>query len=124
MIFDLAVMIGEMKAEPTWQRATRNAVTLCKEHGLRAVLVTMHGGTTIPEHAAEGPVAIHVLEGRLRLRAASRDVLVGPGRLVTLQAGTPHRVDALEDAAFLLTLAACAPGGPATRPLASGARCR
>ncbi len=106
MVFDLAVMIGEMKAEPTWGRATRNAVTLCKDHGLRVVLVTMHGGTAIAEHAAEGPVTIHVLEGQLRLRAASRDVSVGPGRLVTLQAGTPHRVEAIEDSTFLLTLAA------------------
>jgi quercetin dioxygenase-like cupin family protein len=106
MAFDLVTMIAEMKAEPTWEAANRNAITLLKDHGLRIVLVVMRAGTVIPPHRAEGPITVQVLEGQLSFTAGSREVPLGPGRFLTLAAGAPHGVLAIEDAAFLLTVAA------------------
>jgi len=106
MTFDLATMIAEMKGEPTWGTANRNALTLLKDDRLRVVLVVMHGGTTIPPHIAAGPITVQAVQGRLKLGVESRDVPLWPGRLLTLKAGTIHRVEAIEDCAFLLTLAA------------------
>lgn len=104
MAFDVATMISEMKAEPTWEAASRNAMTLLKDHALRIVLVVMRAGTSIARHRAEGPIAVQVLEGELRFTAGSQELSLRPGRLVTVAAGVPHGVLAMEDAAFLLSV--------------------
>jgi len=46
-----------------------------------------------------------VLEGQLQFTAEPQTVGLGPGQLLTLHAGLPHRVVAATEAAFLLTLA-------------------
>ena len=112
MTFDLATMIAEMKGEPTWETANRNAITLLKDHRLRLVLVVMHAGTVIPPHTAAGPITVQALQGHLTFSVESHDVPLSPGTLLTLEAGTPHRVEAIEDCAFLLTV-----GAEATHPV-------
>lgn len=106
MTFDLTTLIAEMKAEPTWQAASRNAITLLKDHGLRVVLVVMRAGSVIASHRAQGPITIQVLDGRLSLTVGTRGVPLGSGGLLTLAAGAAHDVRALDDSAFLLTVAA------------------
>jgi quercetin dioxygenase-like cupin family protein len=106
---DLRAELARLKSEPTWQTAHRNAVTLFKTPGLRAVLVAMHAGTEIPVHRADGPIAVQAVEGRLLFTVGTDEASLEPGRLLTLQAGLPHRLAAVGESAFLLVIGGDAP---------------
>ncbi len=106
MTFDLPTMIAEMKTEPTWETSSRNAITLLKDRGVRVVLVAMRAGSVIASHRAQGPITIHVLDGRVGLTADGHEVVLGSGRFLSLAAGAAHDVRAIEESAFLLTVAA------------------
>lgn len=100
---------AQLKQESVWQTGSRNGITLLKTEGLRVVLVAMHAGTVIPVHKAEGPIAVEVVEGRLVFSAASRDVTLGKGQLLTLQPGIAHDLRAIDP-----------PAAPATSSLLRG----
>lgn len=109
LTFDIPALFTQMKQESTWQTGSRNGVTLLKTEGLRVVLVAMHAGTVIPVHKAEGPIAVEVVEGRLVFSAGSRDVTLGKGQLLTLQPAIAHGLRAIDECAYLLTIASEAP---------------
>lgn len=101
-IFDLNKEIGRFPA--TEGTAGRRAETLIKTDRMRVVLVTMEPGVTLAEHAAPGPITIHVLRGRFKVTSKDRDDEVGPAGLVAFGAHDRHSVRALEGGAFLLTI--------------------
>ena len=117
MTFDIPTIVAELKREATWQTANRNAVTLLKTQGMRVVLVVMHAGTVIPTHRAEGPIAVQALEGHLRFRTDSHDEALGQGVLLTLHPGIPHALEAIDECAYLLTIA-----GEAAHPVERNSR--
>jgi quercetin dioxygenase-like cupin family protein len=104
MEFDLPAEIDRLHAETTWSTG-HNARTLIKCDDLRVVLSTLRAGARIPEHKAEGRVSVHVLSGHIRVRASGRTFNLRPGGLLALDGGVPHDVAALEQSAFLLTIA-------------------
>jgi len=57
-------------------------------------------------HRAEGPISIHALKGKIRVHLpGDRMEDLKPGDLLTLQRCLEHDVEALEESAFLLTIA-------------------
>jgi quercetin dioxygenase-like cupin family protein len=110
VLVDLNNDIASLRREAAWRDGDRNAVTLTKEGDLRLVLTVMKSGATLHEHRVPGTAAIQAVSGRIRVGMASRDVELGPGQLVTLEANTPHDVEALNEAAFLISIAW--PGDP------------
>lgn len=100
----LAEELQRLHEEPTWRSGSRNAVTLVKDGALRVVLVALHGGATMEEHSARGPVTVQVLAGRLRFIAPGTSLEMAPGQLVALEPALLHEVTALEDSALLLTV--------------------
>ena len=64
---------------------------------LRIVLVVMRAGARIAEHRAAETVAVHAVSGHIRLRV--------PDRLLVLEKGVRHDVEAIQESAFLLTIA-------------------
>jgi len=64
-------------------------------------------------------VTVQVLAGRLLVRLADRTVEGVPDRLVSIEAGVAHALEALEESTFLLTIA-----GARTGPAARSARSR
>jgi quercetin dioxygenase-like cupin family protein len=119
--FDLVRELEMLDAEappPTG----RNAKTLVKYDDLRIVLIALSADTRIPEHRTEGRISVHVIRGRIRVRALERTFDLGVGGLLALGEGVAHDVEALDDSAFLLTIAwPGAHGNPARRERA-GAR--
>ncbi len=69
------------------------------------VLIALTAKARIPDHKAEGRISVHVLSGHLRVKAAERTFSLRPGGLLALDHGVRHDVEALEDSAFLLTIA-------------------
>jgi len=106
LTFEIPTLLTRLKAEPTWQRESHNAMTLVKSGGLRVVLVAMRRGAVLPSHRTDGPISMQVIAGKLRLTSDSQTVPLHTGQLLTLQAGIPHGVEAATEAAFLLTLSA------------------
>ena len=104
MEFDLPAEIDRLRAETTWSTG-QNAKTLVKYDDLRVVLTVLKAKARMPEHKTEGRISVHVLSGHLRLRASGRTFSLRPGSLLTLDHGMPHDVEALEESAFLLTIA-------------------
>lgn len=104
MEFDLPAEIHRLQAETTWSTG-QNARTLVKYDDVRIVLTALQAKARIPEHKAEGRISIHVLSGHLQVRASGRTFSLRPGGLLALDRGVPHDVEALEESAFLLTIA-------------------
>lgn len=102
--FDLTRELEQILAEPEW-KAGQNSKTLVKYDMLRVVLVALRAGERIPEHKAAGPISIHTVRGRMRVRAQGRTFDLPPGGLLALDQGAPHEVEGVEDGAFVLTIA-------------------
>lgn len=85
--------------------AGRRAETVIKNDRLRVVLVTMRSGAELHEHTAPGPITIHALRGRFAVGVGGEERDLPAGSLIAVAAGARHTVRALDDGAFLLTIA-------------------
>jgi quercetin dioxygenase-like cupin family protein len=74
------------------------------EHVLRQTLIAMAAGQVLEEHVGPGEATVHVLQGRVRLAAGTTTWEGSPGDLLIVPSAR-HAVEALEDSAFLLTVA-------------------
>ena len=83
----------------------QNARTLIKYDDFRVVLIALAAETRMQEHKTEGRISIHVLSGHIQLRASGRTFNLRSGGLLALERGVSHDVGALEESAFLLTIA-------------------
>ncbi len=106
LITDLPAALHQLQQEPTWASNDRNAVTLFKNKALGVVLTALHAGANLKTHVAPGVISVQVLKGRLAFGSAGGSVELDVGQVLVLQAGIPHSVTALEEAAFLLTVVA------------------
>ncbi|MFP5068312.1 cupin domain-containing protein [Pseudonocardia nantongensis] len=73
------------------------------EHHLRQTLIALRGGQALAEHESPGEATVLVLHGRVRLGAGD-DAWDGRRGDLLIVPDSVHRLDALEDAAVLLTV--------------------
>src|SRR5512144_3145194 len=102
--FDLTTEIDLLHRETTWKTG-QNARTLVKYDDFRVVLTALQANMRIPEHRTEGRISVQMLSGHMRLTASGRTFDLLPGSFVALDRGTRHGIEALEESAFLLTIA-------------------
>ena len=107
--FDLEREIESVRGAQPESASGRTARTLVKDGPLRVTLTVMRAGSEIAEHAAEGPITIHVLRGSILIVLGGAEVEIRSGELVAAPARERHAVRATEEAAFLLTVVM--PGG-------------
>ena len=105
MSFDLGHEQEQLRLEESYRASDRNARTLVKETGLQVVLTVMRSGARLQEHKAPGPISIQTLVGHLRLRTPDKSLDLPAGHVAMLGGGIAHEVEALEESAFLLTIA-------------------
>lgn len=101
--FDLNAELAEAAQKKPWPSG-HFAKMLFKKHDLRIVLISLERGARMNEHHADGTISVQVLSGRLRINVAGHPHELSAGNLFTLGASIRHDVEALEDAAFLLTI--------------------
>lgn len=84
----------------------RSAETLYggHEHTLRQTLIALRAGTTLAEHESPGEATVLVLRGRVRLHSGD-ETWEGMAGDLLLVPPARHSLEALEDAAALLTVA-------------------
>lgn len=104
MKFDLDAEIRRMQAERPWQ-AGHTARTIAKYPDLRLVLVVMQAGSRLVEHRTTGRISVQVLSGLIRVHACGEGTQMPAGSLLTMDREMAHEVEAVEDSAFLLTIA-------------------
>jgi quercetin dioxygenase-like cupin family protein len=103
--FDIQKTLAELRAEEEFSRDGHNAIILHKEGGLKVVVVAMRSGYCIKSHRAAAPITVQVIEGSMNFNTEDDSLLLRKGEVLVLHAGLAHDVKALEDSAFLLTLA-------------------
>ncbi|MDJ0318225.1 MULTISPECIES: cupin domain-containing protein [Arthrobacter] len=102
----LTALARELMASAKTKSSGRSARTVYGGHErvLRQTLVALSAGASLDEHDNPGEATVQVLVGRIRLNAGDVQWEGSPGdHLVVPQAR--HSVDAVEDSAFLLTVA-------------------
>lgn len=105
LTIDLFEEVERLHAEESWQQGTRNAKTLVKEPDLRVVVIALRQGGRMEEHRAPGHISIQTLTGRLRLHVHGQTLDLPAGQVLVLERDVAHDVEALDESAFLLTIA-------------------
>jgi quercetin dioxygenase-like cupin family protein len=110
--FDLTRELELLHGEPEWNRG-QNAKTLVKYDDFRVVLTALKAHARLPGHQTKGRISIQTVAGHLLVRAEGRTFDLPTGTLLALDQDLPHDVEALDESAFLLTIAW--PGGDGSR---------
>jgi quercetin dioxygenase-like cupin family protein len=106
LAFDLQSEIEALRSEASWQRGDRNAKTLVKEQAFRVVLTALKAGARLDSHEVHAQFTLHGITGRVRVTVPGQTIEVPAGHVLSVEEGTPHGVEAVEESAFLLTIAA------------------
>jgi len=69
------------------------------------VLAVLQSNALVHEHKETGRVSVQALSGHIQMHVGDKDVDLPAGHLLALDRTLPHDVRALEDSAFLLTIA-------------------
>ena len=102
--FDLNAEIERLRGENAWQ-AGRNSKTLVKHPDSRVVLTILKSNARIHEHKAAGRISVQAIAGHIRMHVQDKVIDLPSGHMLVLQRGLSHDAEALEDSAFLLTIA-------------------
>ena len=102
--FELAAEIEKLRREPAYETG-RNAKTMVKYEDFRIVLTAIRSGARIQEHHSAGRISVQTVAGHIRMHALDREFDLPQGRLLVLDRGVRHDVEAVQDSAFLLTVA-------------------
>lgn len=111
-VLDLVDLSREMRGEAEYNHDHGHAArTIVRTQDLRVVLIAIRAGAHIAEHVAQATASIQVVSGRVRIRLPrlarqheDRFEELAPGRLLAIESGLAHAVEALEDSTVLLTL--------------------
>lgn len=106
MTFDLARQLDELRREDAFKRSGRAGRTLAKSGRFRLTLVAMAAGNEIGTHQADSPMTLHVLDGRLRFRAADDEYELKAGEVLFFGPGDAHDIRAAEESSLLITISA------------------
>jgi quercetin dioxygenase-like cupin family protein len=104
-VFELTDEVRSLRGELDHTSGGRAAKTLAKTDGLRVTLVLLTSGATLNPESTAGGASLHVLEGRVRVQAESEQWDLGPHDLIVLGENLREPVTAMEEAAFLVTVA-------------------
>ena len=102
--FDLCSQIELLRGEERYQHG-HNSKTLAKYADFRLVLTVIKAGTRIHRHTAAGRISVQTVAGHIRMYAGEKLLDLPAGRLLVIDREISHDVQAVDDSAFLLTIA-------------------
>jgi quercetin dioxygenase-like cupin family protein len=114
--FDLDRELEQLRREPEWENG-QNAKTLIKYDDFRVVLIALKPHRKIPAHQTDGRLSIRTVRGHVLLRAEGRTFDLAVSRVVALDRGIVHEIEALDESAVLQTIVpSTKSGNPAMSP--------
>jgi quercetin dioxygenase-like cupin family protein len=102
----LALLVDQHLATALSSSSGRSAETVYGGHDrtLRQTLIALAAGRRLDEHENPGEATVHVLRGRVRL-VSGEDTVTGAAGDLLVVPDARHMLEALADAAVLLTVA-------------------
>ena len=76
-----------------------------KHPDFRVVLTVLKSQARLHEHKAAGRISVQTVAGHIRMHVEGKVFDLPVGHLLALERAIAHDVEALEDSAFLLTIA-------------------
>jgi len=89
--------------------ASAHTRTLVRTAAVELVLLIVRAGQEVPQHKAKGELIVQCIEGRVAFTALGKTQMLEAGKLLSLPAGEPHALKAIEDASVLLTIVVAKP---------------
>jgi quercetin dioxygenase-like cupin family protein len=102
--FDLNEALQKLRAEAHATKSGHRQITIFRRAPVATVLFAFEPGSELADHAANGLVTIHVVEGNLVVQAAEQTHELKAGMMVILSPNVRHSVRASEASAMLLTV--------------------
>ncbi len=102
--FDLDQEAKDLVLSPQWQTGIARKV-LVQYPDLQVTLRRLKAGAHIPDHHNPGRICVQTVMGRIRMNADGRTFDLPEGAILVLDRAVTHDVQAVEESAFLLTVA-------------------
>jgi quercetin dioxygenase-like cupin family protein len=80
------------------------STTLVRDEQLKVMRFVLPTGKELPEHAVDGPITMHCLEGVVDVTAHGSCKQMRAGDFMYLSGKVPHALRATEDAAMLVSI--------------------
>jgi quercetin dioxygenase-like cupin family protein len=103
-VTDLHEVAGRLIGEAQRAASGRAAETIVSGSVQRSTVVALTADAEMGEHDSPPAALLQVISGRVRLHTHDQEWVIGAGQVVPVPPRR-HAVDALEDSAFLLTVA-------------------
>jgi quercetin dioxygenase-like cupin family protein len=103
VMVDIPDYLRQLREEKSWEKNDRNGITVFKTSFMTIVLTAMHKSAKIKDNKVEGLLTIQVVEGAVRITTIDGDFELNEKQLVSIHANEPHSIEALTEAAILLT---------------------
>ncbi len=102
--FDLRSQVELLRSEEAYAHG-HNSKTLAKYPDFRVVLTVIKAGASIHAHTAAGRISVQAIMGHIRMHVGEKLLDLPAGRLLVLDKNVRHDVQAVDDSAFVLTVA-------------------
>lgn len=96
--------IEQLHRDEAWQTGISRK-SLVRYPDFSITLIAMKGNTRIEEHDNPGRISVQTVRGLIRMHALDKVFDLPQGRVLVLDRAIRHDVEALEESAFLLTVA-------------------
>ena len=80
------------------------STTLLRDDQLKVMRLALPAGKELPEHAVDGPITMHCLQGAIDVTAYGSCKTMRAGDLIYLAGKVPHALRATEDAFLLVSI--------------------
>jgi quercetin dioxygenase-like cupin family protein len=94
----------QLRRSPEFEQGIARKV-LIRYPDLQLTLRVMKANARIPEHHNPGRICVQTLRGHIRMHADNKTFDLPQGRVLVLDRAVTHDVEAVEESAFLLTVA-------------------
>lgn len=103
-LFNLDTEIERLRDEPGGTKKRHRQITLFRGGGMSLVLFDFDVGGGLSDHATDGFVTVHILDGEAQMTTAGHEYAMPAGSLLVLGPGVKHDIRALTPSRVLLSV--------------------